>query len=174
VAVVDEELSAMASVVAALEPLDTTGRQRVLQYACQRYGIDPVASEALGATGARRVRESVDGLKGCFDSFAELYDAADPRTDPDRALVSAWWVSIEGGEPEFQAQPVNTALKNLGHPSANITEALTALKRRSPSLVLQVEKRGKSRQARKSYKLTVAGIRAVEDLVAGKQSDQGE
>jgi hypothetical protein len=36
-----------------------------------------------------------------------------------------------------------------------------------PALVLQLKKAGKSRQARKTYKVTVAGVKAVEAMLRG-------
>ncbi len=71
------------------------------------------------------------------------------------------------GADSFDSQSANTALKNLGHAIANITMALGALIKQKPALVLQTKKSGKSRQARKTFKLTVAGIKAVEDMING-------
>jgi hypothetical protein len=58
-------------------------------------------------------------------------------------------------------------LKNLGQGLANITNAIDGLRNQKPALVLQLKKSGKSQQARKTYKLTVAGIKAVEVMIDG-------
>jgi hypothetical protein len=55
----------------------------------------------------------------------------------------------------------------LGHGLINITAALDDLREAKPALVLQVGKSGKSRQARKTYKLTIAGIKSVEEMIGG-------
>ena len=64
---------------------------------------------------------------------------------------------------------VNTLLKSQGYPIGNITRAIEALRSASPSLILQLEKSGKSRQARKKLKLTEEGIRSVRRRIAGER-----
>jgi len=59
----------------------------------------------------------------------------------------------------------DAALKNLGHPIANITSAFNNLKARKPATVMQLKKAGTTKQARKTYKLTLAGKSAVEAMV---------
>ena len=55
-------------------------------------------------------------------------------------------------------------LKNLGHGIPNVTKALDSLKGQSPALALQLKKAGTSQQARKTYKITVAGIKQIEAM----------
>jgi DNA-binding PadR family transcriptional regulator len=45
--------------------------------------------------------------------------------------------------------------------------ALGTLIKQKPSFVLQLRKSGNTKQARKSYKLTEAGIRAVRNMISG-------
>ena len=72
------------------------------------------------------------------------------------------------GQVEFTAQLVNSKLKDLGYGVSNITDAFTTLMKRRPSLVMQTAKQGKSRQARKRYKLTRAGQDEVERMIRGE------
>lgn len=104
-----------------------------------------------------------------LEDFATLFDATQPHTDAERALIAAYWVQIALGVEEFDSQKINTELKNLGHPIANITGALANLSARRPSLVLQTRKIGHARQARKRFKLTNAGIRRVQDMISANQ-----
>jgi hypothetical protein len=67
---------------------------------------------------------------------------------------------------------LNTNLKNLGHGLSNVTDALTSLINRKPSFVLQTAKSGKSRQARKKYKLTRAGLDEVRRMIQGQEQSQ--
>jgi hypothetical protein len=55
----------------------------------------------------------------------------------------------------------------MGSGLANVTSTLESLKAKKPALVMQVGKTGRSRQARKTYKLTSAGIREVSEMLAG-------
>jgi hypothetical protein len=84
----------------------------------------------------------------------------------EKALVVGYWFQVVQGQPDFGGQEVNSTLKNIGHGIANITDAFTTASSRKPSLVMQTQKTGTSRQARKQYKLTVAGVRWVESRLA--------
>jgi hypothetical protein len=53
---------------------------------------------------------------------------------------------------------LNTELKNLGHAIPNITDALTSNIEKKPQRVIQLQKAGTSRQARKTYKVTHEGL----------------
>jgi hypothetical protein len=164
----DKEIAAMSSMVGALEELEPEERERVLRWACDRYSV------RLGFGTRRSVEPGPSVTGGDLESedLATLYDAANPKTDPERALVAGYWFQVREKQPVLDAQRLNSALKNLGHGVGNITSALTGLKDRKPALAMQVQKTGKSKQARKKYKLTAAGIRAVHVMVAGTQPEE--
>jgi hypothetical protein len=172
----DPEIQAMETVQAAVDPLSPEARQRVLQWMASRFDLALTGSQRRNPRGGGAEHGS-DDLHGDapdapFATFADLYDAAGPTTDPERALVGGYWYQVVERADSFPAQPVNTALKNLGHPIGNITNALTALKTRTPALVLQLQKRGKTKQGRKVYKLTEAGVRRVTDLINGTVGEE--
>lgn len=169
---VDEEFAAIQTVFKALEPLDATSRQRVFEYIAARLAI------ATGGVAASRPLSSDEGgenrsevvtaaAEGKFATLAELFDAADPKTNMDRVLVAAYWVQVCEGTESFSSYSVNHALKNLGHGVSNVTTAFDALKGQKPALVLQLRKAGTSRQARKTYKVTNAGVEAVKGMLHG-------
>jgi hypothetical protein len=106
-------------------------------------------------------------------SFAELFDAADPKTDKDRALAAAYWAQICQSQTTFPAQTLNASLKDLGHGLSNITVALDGLKDEKPALILQLKKSGTSKQARKTYKLTVEGAKRVRQMLDHEYQDEG-
>lgn len=118
---------------------------------------------------AMRSLTSVPSSAG-YGTFAELFDAAGPTMEKDKALVAAYWMQVCENAPSFPAQPLNDLLKDLGHRIGNITEALTALKNERPALILQLKKSGSSRQARKIYKLTQEGARRVAAMTNGALS----
>jgi hypothetical protein len=111
-------------------------------------------------------RGGSDGDDGELEDIADLYDAANPKTDAKRALIAGYWLSVGEGKTEFTGQAANTHLKNLGHGVSNITVALSQLKGQKPSLVMQTAKSGKSKQARKKYKLTTAGVSEVKAMLS--------
>jgi hypothetical protein len=163
----DPEIQAMERAYAALDPLTPEARQRVLEWVAGRFDLtfshpqQPAKGGGEGnGSGEAHGKGSTD-----FETFAELFDAVGPKTDPERALAGGYWHQVVQGAESFQAQPINTELKNLGHAVGNITDALSSLKERKPALVLQVQKQGSTKQARKVYKLTAAGKRRVSEML---------
>ncbi len=169
----DPELRAMTAVLASLSDLDGAAQARVIDWAAKRLGV--TAGQARkgvsvthrgdgngdGADSSQIEREHVD--------FVDLYDATTPGTDAERALVGGYWFQQELRNSSFNSQQVNNVLKDVGHGVTNITRALDDLQQRSPALVRQMAKSGRTKQARKTYKLTSAGIRAVGDMVTGAE-----
>jgi hypothetical protein len=157
---VDPEIQAMGDIARALEGLEPEAARRVLKWAIDRFQLRAVGLStgvAGGGGGPLPTR--------AFTDFPELFDAANPQTGLDKALVAGYWFQVAQGQEDWDSQAVNTNLKQLGHPSTNITRDLDALIKRTPRLVLQVRKEGTSKQARKRYKLTREGIRAVEAML---------
>jgi hypothetical protein len=155
-----DELAAMKKISDALEPLSDAARVRALQWAVSRFqGSRALA--VLDQAASLTAIASNGGTDRGYSTFAELFDAADPITEKEKALVAAYWMQICENEPSFPAQQLNDLLKDLGHRIGNITEALTGLKNERPALVLQLKKSGSSRQARKIYKLTQEGTKRV-------------
>jgi hypothetical protein len=178
------EIKAMQDVAEAVTELDAESRGRVLRWAAERFGVTlpsvgRPSRPAAGSPGAGvRGDVSSNGNSGASElpqldniGIAELYSAATPESEADKALVAGYWFQFVDGRPDFGSQEVNSALKNLGHPIKNITSAFDALKARKPAPVMQLKKAGSTKQARKTYKLTVAGKSAVE-LMVGQQFQQ--
>lgn len=166
----DAEVEAMGTVADALKHLSEDERDRVLRWAADRYGVsvggargvrveddddDDDAGEDDGAEGDRTNRSSG------FDDFAEFYDAVSPQTDPERVLVSCYWVQVSQGKESFGSQELNALLKDLGHAVTSINKAMTANINKKPALVLQMARGGSTQQARKKYKLSAAGKKWV-------------
>jgi hypothetical protein len=164
------ELKAMGLVSEALKGLASVSVERVLRWASEAHEV------AYAGTGKK-----VDAGKGAkgesgksaqqedhFETAADLFAHANPQTDDMRALVVAYWVQQHEGLETWGAQAVSAILKNLGHPPTNITGSFTRLKTQKPSLVIQMQKAGSSRQARKTYKVTPPGLDAVRKMLAGE------
>lgn len=126
------------------------------------------AAKGRGEAAQQNGAAGNGGAQRRFSDLAEVYAAASPSTDADRALVAGYWFQFLQGEADFGGQAVNSALKNLGHGVSNITSAFETLKAQKPALVMQLKKAGTTKQARKTCKLTAAGKNAVE-LLIGQQ-----
>jgi len=170
----DAEFSAMQAVYAALAPLDEPAQSRVLNYISARLGIAIEAPLFGGKAQGPGEQENDDEVSETqvpgakqYGSFAELYDAAQPTTDSDKALVAGYWLQICQGAESFDGFSANRELKHLGHRLGNITVAVDRLKTQKPALALQLKKSGKTRQARKTYKITTVGSKSVEAMING-------
>lgn len=164
----DAEIQAMMDISKALSELEPEAVSRVLRWAADRY-----QAKFSDSTAASRPESGSNGSSAVqrFGDFASLYDAANPPNAVERALVAAYWFQAVQGDVDFDALSLNKELKHLGHPSTNITRDLDALINRTPRLVIQVRKSGNSKQARKKYKLTTEGRRAVERMLNGGSAD---
>jgi hypothetical protein len=156
---VDPEFAAMRQVASTLEPLDEEARARVMTWVNQKYSF----RASVGSLSAP-TRSAAQADR----DFPDLFGAADPRSDEEYALAAAYWVSKDGGIQDMDAQTLNSMLKDLGYPVANITRTLGRLQTRRPALVRQVQKSGTTKQARKKYRLTGEGARAFEEMLSGR------
>src|SRR5947209_1190544 len=154
----DPEIEAMGSVADALLDLDEGARERVLKWAAARYAVE------IKVTGPGAAEETPDNLDGAGDAdkdseasyehFAELFDAAAPKTNEDKALVAGYWIQVLEGNEQWSSSALNSQLKNLGQAIPNITMALNANMNRQPKRVIQLKMSESQRQARKTYKVT--------------------
>lgn len=169
-----DELKAMSEIVTALAPLPDEMRQRILRWTNEKYGVQitPVrratgagAGTALGDSGDDTVEDELAATEPEFIDFGDLFAAADPRSNEDKALVAAYWRQVHENEEKWQASALQKDLRNLGHAIPNITDALTSNIRKRPQRVIQVQKAGSSKQARKTYKVTREGLLYVKAML---------
>ena len=167
----DDEFEAIRTVFTALEALAPDARTRVLNYIISRLNIamesEPEGESADVAANQDAVLRQEQSQAPKYESFAELFDAARPSGNANMALVAGYWLQVCQGQGDFDGQSANTELKHLGQRIENITVAMNSLKGQKPALVIQLRKSGKSQQARKTYKVTIAGIKAVEAMIDG-------
>jgi len=170
-----KEFKAIAAVHDALKPLEPSSRERVLGYIASLLGI--VTQVAKPGSKKEYEAESTDeedaaadaAAKGArtYGTFAELYAAASPKNNGEKALVAGYWLQVCQEAESFTAAVAQRELTHLGHAVANITDAFDSVKDQKPSLILQLKKSGNSRQARKLYKVSHEGVRKVEALIGG-------
>ncbi len=86
------------------------------------------------------------------------------------ALVAGYWLQNIQGQSDIDTQSANSLLKDLGRQLGNITRAFDALQTTEPRLVNQTKKIGSTRQGRKRFRLTDAGLRKVQAMVSSPES----
>ncbi|OYN92037.1 hypothetical protein [Parenemella sanctibonifatiensis] len=167
----DPEIDAMSAVANALADLEEESRDRVLRWAADRYGvtISTGGRQAVGGgvngesprAGVEEIAEEVPD----YQHFAELFAAASPKSNEDKALVAAYWIQVHEAHESWASRLLNAELKNLGHSIPNITDALSSNMRKKPQRVIQLKKSGNSRQANKTYKVTHEGLAYVQGML---------
>lgn len=166
----DSKIKAMQCIVDALAPLAPAMQTQVLEWAVCRFGASHkslLAGHFQDKAEERVVAASDIG----FNDFASLFDALNPKTGPEKALAAGYWFQICKSNETFESFQANSELKHLGHGLSNVTDALNSLIKRKPAFVLQVRKSGKSKQARKKYKLTREGIEHVRTALGSDEHD---
>ena len=172
----DRELATIQAVSLLLKNLeDDEARDRVLGYVLGRFGR---RTAAMSASPRQQARVATDAhppghgepVTERFATMAKLFEEAKPISTVKRLLVAGYWLQVCEEAGSFDSFSVNRELKRLGEGSTNIAVAIDAVKRHKPVLLLQINKSGTSRQARTAYKLTVAGIRIVERMIASRSS----
>jgi hypothetical protein len=190
----DPEIKALTTVAGALEDLQPEAVERVLDWAAKKHGVslggrgggggkgnggsggggvgDDSGAGGGGGGGAGDDTGGGGGADQEYEDVVDLYNSANPQTDVDSMLVTAYWFSVLQNGGDFQSQTINSALKDLGHKVTNITTVMTrAIDNKPSAYVRQVSKSGKSTQARKTYRLTNAGKNRVKALLSGEATE---
>ncbi|OGV61818.1 MAG: hypothetical protein A2283_06295 [Lentisphaerae bacterium RIFOXYA12_FULL_48_11] len=165
----DPEIKAMQEVHQSLDGLEEAARQRVIQWAISRFNL-PGASKASGNKGAgpgggSATQASGDPSLTSYETVADIFTAANPTKDKDKALIVASFLQEKKELEDLTGADINKELKNLGHGLKNVTDAINQLSSKNPKLMIQTRKEGKSKQARKKYKVTTEGINAAKVLL---------
>jgi hypothetical protein len=170
----DPEIDAMVAVSEAFEVLDGAQQARVLRWAGERYGAGPPRDRAdeshdgsfsEGTEESETVESPTPPPDAEFGHFAELYDAVSPSTRLAKALVAAYWLQELKGAASWGSGQVNRELKDLGHQLTEINKVLQLGIDKRPAVVLQLKKSGSTKQGRKTYKLSAAGVKEVKDML---------
>lgn len=162
---VDPEIQAMASIAATLTNLDTESQTRVLRWAAAKFGVSLAGSGSAPARSDSEAQEQVQ--PDSFTDFVDLFDAVNPTSNLEKALTGAYWLQVVQGASSWQSQQVNTLLKDTGNGIDHIVDALDSAQSKTPALVRQMAKSGKSRQARKTFKLTTSGVKFIAAKAGG-------
>lgn len=165
-----QEFAAMGSIAATLKKLPEEARGRVLEYMMKLFAKDQLI--VTKPAPAREYDDPADeptktAAPQSFADFPALFGAAaaETRSGTERALLAGYYLQVVMGESDFDAFNANKELRHVGYEASNITRDFDNLMSRTPSLILQTKKLGNTKQARKQYRLTHAGIKAVEEML---------
>jgi len=173
----DEEINAMQEIYSILKKIDPEAQYRVLKYISGRVGIvtAPTKPTESDKDPKPAADHEADGTSiEDFDSSSELLSRIDASTQADKVLAVAVFLQKKMGITELTGQQINKELFNMGHRVSNITDVITSLMERKPQLMVQLKKRGTSKQGRKDYKVTTAGINCVEQKLNASPNREAE
>jgi hypothetical protein len=177
------ETKAMEEAYKLLEPLPKAARTRVIDWLFEvDFGDGPIhpahgsysTSPATAAPSPTKATGNLEAIANDYDSVADFFSALSPQSPAERALVVSYYLQVKEGKSGVTGFDVNSKLKHLGHGVGNITLTLASLIHRKPQYMIQTAKEGTSQQARKTYKVTVEGMKALARLRSGAQFDDSE
>jgi len=160
------EIKAMTAVAAAFKELGLSAIERVLEWANKHY-----LGRAAPVTKTKKAGAAGVGVESAAESDEERVDfpaflgSARASSAIDRALLAGYYFQMILGQSDFDSFSLNRELRNAGHGSGNITRDLDGLIAKTPQLVIQTRKHGTSKQARKLYRLTTAGVAAARLMI---------
>jgi hypothetical protein len=169
---VQKHIEALEKIREALAQLEEAEARQVIGWAAEYYGVSVQRTRDTGVAAADSDDVGAEFQGNDFKDIGQLFEVAEPSTEAERALVASYWLQIIEDEEAVEAQRVNDELKDLGIGIGNVTRAMQRLIERKPALIRQVSKSGTSRQGRKKFRLTQAGIREVQDLISGKSGSE--
>lgn len=158
----DLDVRAVLNISGELAPLEPDARQRVVRFFADRY-LPAAAIATRPARGAGEASEIL--LVGEIGDVGDFVEQAQPITKTEHALVVAYFLERHGRSKGWKALELNDLLKGIGCRLSNVTRILEAQRTRRPARIRQVGKAGPSRQAHKTYVLTVSGHNTVDEML---------
>lgn len=169
----DLELKVMGEVYHSLKGLEPSAQIRILGWVRSKLSLQKgEPGIVLDKMGNPEV-SSESAVIASFDSIADIFAEGMPNTDVDKVLLASAYLQEKSGGSDLTGREINAELHNLGHRVANITSSVSGLINRKPQLMIQTRKDGKSQQAQKKYRVTVAGLNAAKAMLSSRAGGQG-
>ena len=170
----DPEIIALNTAYTALKELDAEAMARNLNWLATKLGISlstkPTSIAHLplptSASPAKNLLDAPDKPTepsdfGSFATSAEFLSKIHELSAEERVLAVAAYLQNKDPENELTGFSINKELKHIGHGVKNITRPVESLVKSTPQLMIQLRKSGKTRQAKKTYRVTEEGVKAV-------------
>lgn len=166
------EIKAMTAIAEAFKGLGPQPIERILEWANKHYlGRAASVMKQKPASAAVADVPPAEGEGERID-FPALLGSARALSGVDRVLLAGHYFQAILGQSDFDGFSLNRELRNAGHASGNITRDLDSLMAKTPQLVIQTRKQGTSKQARKLYRLTAAGLAAARAMVGPTEATE--
>ncbi len=161
-------LDEINTAISSYDPvLKEKARDILLERAFGSSEAAPSAGSSAPRTRGRPRADASSGGREDAGDLASLLTRWSPTTMSDKALLGAYYLTRARGEDTVTSQAINTELKRNGLAISNITRAIEANMRPDRPLMVQEKKMGSTKQARKQYRITPAGVETVERKLQG-------
>ncbi len=164
------ETAAIGVVTEALACLRQPARRRVIDYVTSLFDLSPPPKDTMpglraAATPAPEPADVVTPSESAFADCSQLFDAAQPSANEDKALVAAYWLQVHGEKGEFASRDITRVLTQLGENFTHMSRVLERLRSKKPATIRQVRATGKGKGFRRTYAITEAGKKVVQQMV---------
>jgi len=180
----DQEIQIISQCYDLLSRTDDASKVRVLQWLSSKFRLGQSTltifsdAPAVGVAVEEETSEetveqpSSNGANGAgglesFSSFTEMFKYLKPKSDAEKALAAAVYLSSKKNVHEVSSAQVQKELKMIEERVSNITQAISALVKKK--YVQQLGKDGDSQQARKKYKIMPEAAKAVTEMMKKRQ-----
>lgn len=169
----DKEINALAIMNGALKGLAEDERFRVMQFLYNKY---PPANERAAAPSDSAEPLQLSDINcnpntneaATFSTFAELLDVSNARTEADKFLTAAYWITKKDGQESFSSFEANQLLKDTGNQLKKVSNPIRSLKEAEPACIVQITRnKSKTGKGRIYFKITSHGIKRIEGLLNG-------
>lgn len=181
----DQEIEIISQCHDLLSKTDDASKVRVLQWLSSKFRLGqstltifsdaPAVGVAVEVETAEETTEQpaastgsngAGGLEG-FANFTDMFKYLKPKSDAEKALAAAVYLSSKKNVHEVSSAQVQKELKMIEERVSNITQAISALVKKK--YVQQLGKDGDSQQARKKYKIMPEAAKAVTEMMKKRQ-----
>lgn len=161
----DPEIKAMNDCHEAIKHLDESVRNRVIRWLSSKFSTEKLEDPfKKHDQNTNKINDTVVDI-GSYETVDEIFTKINPQTDADKVLVIAAFLQEKFKKQELTGWEINKELTRLGHGVNNVTQSVTQLINKQPNLMIQTRKEGKTKQAKKKYKVTSEGVKAVQEMV---------
>ncbi len=162
----DKEIQSMLNAYNELKDLSEEEKIRALSWLTSKLGLNGKVKQNINY----KPLETSNNNFSSFDSVVDLFAAANVQKDQEKVLLAAAYLQLKQNLTDITSLEINKELKNMGHKVGNITATISGLINKSPQLMIQTRKEGKSMQAQKKYKVTTEGINTAKTFLINTES----
>ena len=166
------ELVVMDDVAKILRDLGSDEQRRVINWLADYFDIYEDDDIEFGGFVVEDgdeeavVEDEVEPVEPEPDTFATFYERVAPKTAIQKVITSAYWLETQDGLDSWTSFAANKLLKSLGVKISSVSGTLAIEAKKDDSRIVVLEKSGSSMQGRKTFRLSEAGKRFVEDRLA--------